>query len=225
MKTLLAIILIGLSTMGFAQHPIEKNVGDFNEIKVFDLIEVNLIQSNENKVIIKGKDTEDVEIINKNGLLKIRMKLDKIFNGDETFVAVYYTHIDVIDGNEGAFIVSNELIKQDSITLKTQEGATIKVGLDVENLDTKAVTGGIVETRGRAKKQTVVLNTGGIYKGKDLETKQTLVKVQAGGEASVNASYFVDASVKVGGDIYIYGNPKQIDQKTTLGGNITQRSL
>lgn len=220
MKILSSIVVLLVTTLSFAQSPIEKKVGDFNEVKVFDLIEVNLIKSKENAVVIKGKDVEAVEIINKDGVLKIRMKLDKIFNGDETFVAIHYTELDVIDGNEGAFIASNELIEQNKITLKTQEGARIKIGLNVENLDVRAVTGGVVETRGRATYQDVVLNTGGVYEGKHLETKNTTVKIQAAGEADVNASDFVDANVKAGGDVYIYGNPEKVKKKTLFGGTI-----
>ena len=43
-----------LSFIGFSQRIVDKAVGDFNEVKVYDLIEVNLIKSNENKVLVKG---------------------------------------------------------------------------------------------------------------------------------------------------------------------------
>lgn len=219
MKTLLSILLLS-ATLSFAQNPIEKNIGDFNKIKVFDLIEISLIKSNENKVIIKGNDTEDVEIINKDGVLKIRMKLDKIFNGNDTFITVYYTNIDIIDANEGAFITSNEILNQTKIILKTQEGANIKIKVLVENLEVRAVTGGVVETRGSATYQDVVLNTGGIYQGKHLETKNTTLKIQAAGKAYVNALNFVEANVKAGGEVYIYGHPKKVKEATFLGGTI-----
>ena len=118
MKSKLIITMLLVATALTAQNPIEKNVGDFTEVKVYDLIEVNLIKSEENKVVISGEDVQDVQVINKNGKLKIRMKLDKIFNGDQTFVEVHYRSIEIIDGNEGAFISSNELIEQDEILLK-----------------------------------------------------------------------------------------------------------
>ena len=223
MKSLIVFTVLLFNSFLYSQSPIEINVGDFDEVKVYDLIEVNLIKSNENKVIIKGNDSEDVEIINKDGKLKIRMKLDKIFDGVETFVAVYYSNLDIIDGNEGSFIASNEIIEQDKITLKAQEGARIKVALNVEHLEVRAVTGGVVETRGIAINQDIVINTGGNYEGKLLETKNTNVKIQAAGEASVNATDIVDVNVKAGGEVYIYGNPKKVNEKTILGGNIYHR--
>lgn len=220
MKTFLTLVLLVVTSIVTAQNPKEKGVGDFNEVKVYDLIVVNLIKSDEAKVEITGDDIEDVEVINKNGKLKIRMKFDLIFNGDKTFVAVYYTKLDVIDGNEGAYITSNELIEQNQIELRAQEGARLKIGLDVDQVDIKAVSGGIIETRGKAVSQDIILNTGGVYEGQAFETQNTSVSLKAGGEADVNASKIVDAKVTAGGNIYIYGNPEHIKEKRTLGGRI-----
>lgn len=224
MKNKLIVLMLLVSTLLSAQkNPLEKDFGDFTEIKVYDLIEVNLIKSEENKVVISGEDVQDVQVINKNGKLKIRMNLDKIFNGNKTFVEVHYKTIEIIDGNEGAFISSNELIEQGEILIKSQEGARIKVGLDVDKVEIRAVTGGIVETRGRANSQEITLNTGGIYEGKGFETKNTKVNIKAAGEAEVNASEVVDATVRAGGDVYIYGNPETVKENKLLGGRISHR--
>ena len=179
-----------------------------------------MIKSDFNGVEITGDDVGDVDVVNKDGKLKIRMDIDKIFNGDRTFVSVFYTDLKIIDGNEGAFITSNELITQDNIELRAQEGAQLKIGLDVNRVEIRAVSGGIVESRGKAISQDITLNTGGIYEGKSFETKNTSVNIKAAGEAEVNASNDVDAKVLAGGDIYIYGNPENVREKTTLGGRI-----
>ena len=220
MKTIFTLLFISITLQIYAQNPIEKTIGEFNEVKVYDRIEVNLIKSTINKVEITGEDIEDVEVINKDGKLKIRMKLDKIFNGDRTFVAVHYTKLNIIDGNEGAYISSNELIEQEYIELKSQEGAHLKIGLDVKKVDIKAVSGGIIETRGKAESQNISLNTGGVYEGKSFETQNTTVSIKAAGEADINASNYVDAKVRAGGDINIYGQPKTINEDTVLGGRI-----
>ncbi|MBR9915157.1 MAG: DUF2807 domain-containing protein [Algicola sp.] len=220
MKTFLTLTLLLTTVLLSAQNPKEQSVGDFNEIKVYDLIAVNLIKSNTSKVEITGDDIEDVVVVNKDGTLKVRMKTDKIFNGDRTFVSVYYTSLNVVDGNEGAFITANELIEQNQIELRAQEGAHLKIGLDVDRVDIKAVSGGIIETRGKAISQDITLNTGGVYEGKAFETKNTTVNIKVAGEADVNASKSVDARVTAGGDINIYGNPESVKEKTTLGGRI-----
>jgi len=65
-----------------------------------------------------------------------------------------------------------------------------------------------------------MVNTGGKIYNKQLNTQQTTVVVNAGGRADVNASEKVDAKVRAGGSIYIYGNPKEIDKDKVFGGKI-----
>lgn len=220
MKNIFTFILCLLAYSVSAQKPIEKKVGNFDQVKVFDLIEINLIKSNENKVVITGVDTEDVQVINKNGKLKIRMKFDRSFDGNNTFVEVYYTDVTTIDANEGAKIVANETMIQPYLKLKAQEGGMINVGLEVDNLENKAVSGGIIETSGKVKRQEITLNTGGVYEGKKLLTEQTKVKVSAGGNAYINASVLADAKVRAGGYIEIHGDPKTIKKDKIFGGKI-----
>lgn len=220
MKNVLSLCMVFVALNAFAQRTIDKEVGEFNEIKVFDLIEVNLIKSDENRILIKGDNVYDIRFVNKDGTLKLRMELEKKFRGEDTLIEVYYTNLDVIDGNEGAKIVCNELIEKDRIELRAQEGARIRIGMDVENVDIRAVTGGIVEASGMATNQVIVLNTGGIFEGRELKTEVASVKISAGGEAELHASDKVDINVKAGGDVYVFGNPREVNKNTLAGGRI-----
>ncbi|GAB4507423.1 MAG: head GIN domain-containing protein [Allomuricauda sp.] len=220
MKKLYTLGMLLLPLVMFSQRIIDTEVGEFNKIKVFDLIEVNLIQSDENKIMIKGWNVDDIKWTNKNGTLKLRMQLDKKFQGEDTMIEVYYTNLDVIDGNEGAQITCNEMVQKSKIELRAQEGATIRIGMDVDYADIRAVTGGIVKASGLAKNQTVVINTGGIFEGRELRTSTTDVKISAGGEADVFASELVDVNVRAGGDVHVYGNPQTVNKRTFVGGRV-----
>jgi len=219
MKT---VILAFLCITGLlqAQGKIEKNLGDFHELKVYDLIEVKLVKSNDNKISISGKNASDVVIVNKNGVLKIRMNLEESFDGNKTHITLHYKIIDVIDANEGAYIYADDSIKAFDLELKAQEGGLIKVPIETSFLDVKSTTGGNIEANGSAKKQKVSLNTGGIYQGEHVKTEQTEVTVVAAGEAYVNASKLVNVKIRVGGDVYIYGNPEKVNENKALGGRI-----
>lgn len=223
MRKIYTLCLLLLPMTFFAQRMIDTEVGDFNKIKVFDLIEVNLIQSDENRITIKGWNVDDIKWTNKNGVLKLRMQLDKKFQGEDTFIEVYYTNLEVIDGNEGAKITCNELVKKSKIELRAQEGARIQIGMDVAHADIRAVTGGIVEASGLAENQSIVINTGGIFDGRNLRTSSTDIKISAGGEADVFASEMVDINLKAGGDVTVYGKPKRVHKKTFAGGRVYMR--
>lgn len=220
MKTLVKTLVLLITTTLFAQNPIEKNVGDFSELKVYDLIEVELVKSNENKVTITGDNKEDVIINNKNGTLKIKMKLEEAFDGNKTKVVLHYNTIDIIDVNEGAKVHSDDTIKQFEIDLKAQEGGKITVPVKVTYANIKATTGGVIIVKGKSKSQSISISTGGVYKGSELKTDKTEVNIKAAGEAHVNASKLVDAKIRAGGNIFIYGDPEKVNESKVLGGKI-----
>jgi hypothetical protein len=220
MKRLFTLLVLIFAVSLTAQNSIEKTIGEFTELKVFDLIEVEMIKSNENKVTISGKNNKDVVVNNKNGKLKIKMNIEKLFDGNNTKVTLYYTTVDVLDANEGAKIYSNDEIKQFELDLRSQEGGTINAVCDVSYLNVKAVTGGIVEVSGKSKKQNISLLTGGIFKGENNETENTEVSINAAGEAYINASKVVDIKIRAGGDVFIYGNPETVNESKVLGGRV-----
>ena len=220
MKKLFLIFTVIISQISSAQ--ITKETGDFDALRVFDRINVTLIPSNTNKIEINGDRAEDVEIVNKNGELKVRMSLNKLLDGEEIKVKLFFKKIYNIEVNEGAFVTSDEIFNQTSISLEAKEGAEIILKLAVEKVKTRAVSGGVIKIQGKAENQDVAIGTGGILEAENLETEQTTVKITTGGEAQIRASQYVDAQVRAGGSITIFGNPKQIDKRTVLGGTIQE---
>lgn len=221
MKKILVISCLLLIQISFAQ--VTKNLGDFNAVKVFDKLNVKLIPSNENKVIITGNRENEVEIVNKNGELKIRMPFPKLLSGDDIAIKLYYKKLDAVQANEGSIISCDETFKQTILDINASEGSQINLDLDVDKANVRAVTGGIIELTGEARNQNVTISSGGIYNGNELHSTQTTISVSAGGQAEIYATLLVDAKVTAGGSIDIYGKPKQINQKTVLGGTIREK--
>lgn len=219
MKKVFLLAFLGIAQFMSAQ--VTKNLGDFTAVRVFDRINVTLVKSTEDKIVINGSRANDVEVVTKNNDLKIRMKLSKLLNGEDIEATVYYSGpLYTVEASEGSFVGSQDTFKSTAFEINAKEGATIKLNLDVAKLKSKASSGGILEITGKAANHDLSINSGGIFKGRELNTTQTVVSISAGGDADVYATEFVDAKTKAGGDINVYGNPKQVDQKTFAGGNI-----
>lgn len=202
---------------------ISMNLANFTEVKAFDGISVNLIKSNENKAVITGANTDKVNFVNTDGILKIRMKITKIFSGYRTFVDLYYAQdLLVIDVNEDARIGSDDTFNQEVIELKAQEGGELEIKATVEQMLIRSVSGGVITTTGESDVQDVAINTGGSYLGKDFKTKFTTVNVNAGSSAEIFASDYVKATVKAGGEVLVFGDPAKMDEKTVFGGKVTR---
>jgi hypothetical protein len=220
MKKIIYSLLL-ISSIAFSQT--EKKVGDFTKVSSFDKIDVQLIPSNENKVILQGKDADQVELVNKNGELKIRMPFGKLLKGDDISATVYYKKLDAVEANEGSRIASKEEIKAINFDIICKEGSEIKLlNLQASRLQVRTSAGSIVTIKGSVKNQDILSNSGGKYDGQDCITEQTVVTVNAGGIAHVYATDLVDAKTRAGGEIRIYGKPKQINEKKIAGGTIEQ---
>jgi hypothetical protein len=217
-KIVFSLLLI--STVAFAQET--KNVGDFNKVTSFDRIDVFLVQSDENKVQLDGKEADEVELVNKNAELKIRMPLTKLLDGDNISVTVYYKKITAVEANEGSRIACGDKINSVVFDVIAKEGSEVKLILDVEKLSVRTANGSKVSLEGNADIQDVLVNSGGIYEAEKLTSQITTVACNAGGEAAVFATNIVDAKVRAGGEITIFGKPKQITKKIVAGGTIEQ---
>lgn len=218
---IIVLFLFGLQGIGAQDNKVTIMLDDFKELKGFDGLSINLIKSTENKAVITGENTDKVALVNAEGILKVRMQIGKIFSGYRTFVDIHYAgKLVVIDVNEDARITCKEVIEQDILELKAQEGGEVIVAAKVEQMLIKCVSGGIIKTKGSSDFQDVQINTGGVYEGKDFITNFSTINVNAGSRAEVNAKDYVKVSVKAGGEVLIYGNPKKVDEKTIFGGNI-----
>ena len=222
MKRIILVIFVLLTQLNYSQTTI--NLGDFDKIKVFDQLNVTLIPSTENKIEVTGTNQANVEIVNRNNLLKIRISLTKILEDNKDLkVNLYFKNIQSIDANEGSMVSCKTVFKQTTMELSAQEGAMIEAEVNVDNATAKLNSGGIINLFGKAVTQKTTITSGGILNAKNLETSQTNVSITAGGSADVNASTFVEAKVNAGGTITIFGKPKQIKQQAFAGGTIIEK--
>jgi hypothetical protein len=219
MKKILLITTIFINFITNAQE-VTKQLGDFTKVTAFDKIDVLLVKSTENKIEITGSDAESVQVVNKNGELKIRLPFTKLLSGDNISATVFFTNLDAVEANEGSRLACESVLKATAFDIIAKEGANIKLQLNVTSASVKASSGATITVTGNASSQNISISSGGILNASEFITKTTNVTISAGGEAEVNATDFVDAKVRAGGTVSVYGNPKQVNEKTFAGGKI-----
>ncbi|AOW21109.1 head GIN domain-containing protein [Urechidicola croceus] len=218
------ILFLLVSTIGFSQETIKNEVGSFNELKVFNGLNVSIEKGSTRSIEISGKKADEVVVKNINGRLKLSMRFPETFNSDEVEITLFYSNdINVIDANEGSYIGSDGTLSQQNVELKTQEGAIIDLDLDVKYLTVKSVTGGQVYTSGNAENQDIEVTTGGAYKAYDLKSNYSTVMCASGGIVNINVSELLDAKVRLGGKILYKGSPKEVKTKKIIGGTIKSK--
>lgn len=202
---------------------ITTNLDDFSTVKVYDQISLKLVASAENKIVITGVKTEDVETVIKGNTLKVKMRTLKLLQGEDITATLYYKNIDYVGVYEGAYVSSENTFKSTSFEVDAQEGGVAKLILDVQKLKTRIKTGGEMELSGKAAFHDNSITSAGKLKAKPLETETTEIMIIAGGSADITVKNLADAQIRAGGTIDIYGNPKQVKKRTAAGGKIKVR--
>lgn len=224
MKKLILLVILFSATL-FAQEPITTNLGDFNTIKVYNGLTVELQKSTSSKIEVSGPKAKDISVNNSNGTLKIRLKFPEGFTAENVKIVLFYDKdISVLDANEGASIISDETLKQQHIEVRVQEGAKIDLDINTKYLVVKSVSGGLIYLSGETENQTIESTTGGIYSGFELQSKQAIVMSSSGANVEVKASDLLDASVRFGGSIFYKGTPEILKTKITIGGTIIDKN-
>jgi len=217
MKKVVIGLMLGVFQLSFGQF--SRNVGEFSSLKVYGKIDVVLVPSSESKVESTASDSE-IETINKNGELRIRMTPSKIFQGDKVAVTVFYENLNDIQANLSSSVSSPETTKAKMLRLSSNEGSKIVLNVDSGKLNIKTNSGGEINVTGRADYQDIIVNSGGKYHGQSLESENATVTANAGGIAEVFATESVNATTRAGGIIDVYGDPADRKYKNVIGGKV-----
>ena len=217
MKHIVIIFLLGTFTF-LGQSKIDRNLGDFSKVAVYDGINLELIKSDENKVEITGKNTNFVVVKNKNGDLKIRLNLERRFSGDKTKVSLFYKTLYNIISHEGSNIFSKDTIKQADLNVKANTGSTLNFIVALNTLNTTYATGSTVNLSGNAEYHDCSNYTGAEIDAEKLTTTETYATSTTGGLIEVSATKELEANSKLGGIINVYEKTDKIVESISLGG-------
>ena len=217
MKHIVIIFLLGTFTF-LGQSKIDRNLGDFSKVAVYDGINLELIKSDENKVEITGKNTNFVVVKNKNGDLKIRLNLERRFSGDKTKVSLFYKTLYNIISHEGSNIFSKDTIKQADLNVKANTGSTLNFIVALNTLNTTSATGSTVNLSGNAEYHDCSTSTGAEIDAEKLTTTETYATSTTGGLIEVSATKELEANSKLGGIINVHYKTDKIVESISLGG-------
>lgn len=221
-KYVLTLFLLSFAIL--SAQEVSRDLEDFTEIKVYNGLDVILKEANKNTVVITGKNSTDVKFKIDNGVLKVRMSIDEILDNNDTKITIQFKKIDKIDARQNASIKVDSKLKQEFLYLNASEGADIFSDVNITKLYVDANTGAEIEVEGKTDDQEISINTGGKFFAKNLKSTNTKISIKAGGVADITASGRVEAKVRAGGTVNVYGNPKTIDQNTLFGGKVIRKN-
>lgn len=225
MKKFLLLSLLLVVQLITAQTTINKELKDFSVLKLYSGIDLELVKSDKQYVVITGEKADKIKIKEKEGVLKILLRFPETIADGKVKATLYFNkNINIIDANEGS-VVTGKNLQEEKIEIKAQEGAFVNLVLKCQFLKVRSSSGAVIKLSGSTKNQTVSADLGATYHGYNLSVSGVSdVKASSGAKIEINAGETLDARVSFGGTIFYKGKPKVLDKKKVIGGSIEERN-
>jgi hypothetical protein len=187
----------------------------FNQVKFTGGYNIELIQGEtESLTLMKKKESaSDVKYWVEDSVLYVRNDTQGI-RPEETHIKLKFKDLKQIHIEGGATLKSREPLQFDTLSIKLEGGANLRLQLNVNHLYTYAAGGVNMELTGTANRFEAITEGAGNIDADHLETKHVICRVSGVGNASVYATEVLDATVEGVGKIGYRGNPvinKKVD--------------
>ena len=219
MKRFILTLLI-IPSLLVSQEEINRNLGEFTKLSIYDGINVELIKSDENKVEASGENTRFVVVKNKNGSLKIRLNVQKRFSGDRTMVKLYYKNIYSFIAHEGSNIFSKDTLKQADLKIKGHTGSRIDIPVELNSISVTSTAGAKITLRGSSTYLEASSATGSEINARNMVVGDGEVSALSGSMIDVRAETSLEAIARIGGVINVHSKTERITEKVSLGGSV-----
>ncbi|MBB6002216.1 head GIN domain-containing protein [Arcicella rosea] len=234
-RSVFVLLLTSVSSMVLAQQSQDVTLQSFNKIDMQGIMQVELVKGKVNKITteaLNGANLEDLTVAVSGDELSVKTKIFKQLtdkdnnkrkaNTQKLFkVRVeYISDLSSIKVGRGAELEAQQTLSGNRLLIDATSGATVKLNMNVNNLELSSVQGAIVNLAGKAQFQQTRVNTGGELYAYNLVSEDIEIKANTGGVAQVSASKTLDASAWTGGTINYKGNPTQRNVKSNLGGEV-----
>ena len=204
----------------------DRHLSGFTAVSVAGSFDVYLTQGSTESVKVEADDEVINNIITEveNGVLKIYTKSNNSFRwswGDKKrVVRVVAKDLKSIGLAGSGDVFFKEGFRTQTLAVKLTGSGDIAGKVDVQNLDGSVTGSGEITLTGRANTASIKVSGSGDFDASDLVTINTTVKVVGSGDAKVNASQQLNASVSGSGDIRYKGGARQVSTSKAGSGGI-----
>lgn len=214
MKTFLALAAMAACQFAVAQNTTE--LKSFRGLAISGNIDVTLVASKENKLVIEEGDPKGLKIGSDEGNLALSTKGNAGYE-----VTLYFNGpIEEIAVSGGVEITTKGTINGKNMEVSIAGGSKATLSLDIDHLSTAIASGSEMTLSGKAKNMEAAVASGGELEAGGFKTENSSAVVASGGEAKIYATGNVDATVASGGELTILGNPKKVNQVKADGAEI-----
>lgn len=196
-----------------------QTVKEFHSLHVGDSFKVHLIQSDEEKVVIKTDENlhEHIVVTNKNGDLSIRVQAEFRESNDLT---IYVSFKDVEHMNFGGACIINaeNQLKFNELDLNLAGSTNTELDITANTLNVQVSGASNLTLSGTTQKSDIIVNGAGNLNAEKLSIDEANINVSGGGTAEVTVNEILEATISGGGLLEYSGDPSKVEENISGGG-------
>ncbi|KQB41680.1 head GIN domain-containing protein [Flavobacterium aquidurense] len=198
--------------------------GDFTKVSVSNAIDLVIIQSDSNEIVVEADDNLQKEITTKveNGTLLIKCKYGSFHDVTKKKVTVKMPKIDKLDASSASTVMSQGLLQGEHIDLETSSAATMDVNVEYDNITVDSGSGSTLSLKGKALRIKTSASSGSSINANKLLANEVDAEASSGASTNVHPIVSLKAKASSGASINYDVAPKTIEKTASSGGSISQ---
>ena len=200
----------------------ERNVPDFDGLKVTTGIDVKLSQGNRHQVIIKANEDiiDNVESEVVNGTLKLYVDRSWFWGGASVKAEITFVELNSIDVSAGSDVESDGLLTFDNLEIEASAGSDLRLNLEAYEVKLRTSSGSDANLRGSARYFEARASSGSDISAYDFEVENADLNCSSGSDVKANVSRTLKAKASSGSDIHYRGDPELLEINTSSGADL-----
>jgi len=226
LSSILIISLNQFASAGTDKTEIRNHSG-FTSVKVSSGIDLFLTMGDAEsvKVVADGEIIDRIKTEVENGTLRIYFKSTSLNWNFNKKRQVYVTLKSLVnlDASSGSDVVSENLLKGNTIEVSVSSGSDVKLNLEYQEIRIDSSSGSDAELSGSCNNLKAESSSGSDIDATGLKSKNCQVNVSSGADAIVFVTDELKANASSGGDIRYLGNPGSKDINESSGGDVAAK--
>lgn len=203
----------------------EFSIGSFDGLKVSSGIDINLIQSDEHRVVVKANEDllDDVEVEVVNGTLRISVDRRWFRGGGRVEADITFVDLTSIDVSSGSDVESTGTLEFRDIEIKASSGSDLKLNLEASSVKLRTSSGSDAQLKGSAREFKAKASSGSDINAYDFEVEDAVLECSSGSDVKAWVTETLSVQASSGSDIYYRGDPVLENVNTSGGSDLHKR--
>lgn len=200
----------------------EYNLTDFDQIKLGDAFQTEIVQAEKFKVIAEGeeRDLNDLILQVEGNMLTGRYR-EGSQNHERTLIQIYLPVLKSVEVNSASSTMIREFHdSQNDISLKVSGASDAEFIGNGRNLQVIVEGASYLSLTGEADNLDVEVHGASELRAKSLKTQTTQIQVHSGSHANVEVLNSLAGSVQGGSSLIYYGSPATVQVSVETGSSL-----